>query len=225
MTIGPGDEGCWKRIGVWRHSGDPCERLEEYFHCHHCPVFSQMARQVLGRPAVDNPTFETVEDLEVSETVRDTIETFVVKIGDALVGFPRGLINQVMGFSRIHSIPNRHSQTIKGLVNIDGEIKICISLGRLLNIEAGNKNKNNNAQNAIHERLVSIATASGEWILPVSAVIGHQSLTASGEGNSRELQRLRYISSILMSDGKPVLLVDGQALDSGLLNTVGGLYG
>ncbi|MGV6825843.1 MAG: chemotaxis protein CheW [bacterium] len=226
VNIQPGDQGCWKAIGVWSKTSHKCPRLEQYTHCHHCPVYAGMARTILGQTLPEDWDSSAVDDGELESVSSHLTEAFVIKLGNTLVAFEPGTIQQVSGFSRIHTIPNRSNPILRGLVNIDGELRICVSLGRLMAIPHQATSADENIRKAIHERLVTIKTLSGYWVIPVSEVIGHQLLNPGEPTQPVDtLAATKYTKSVMLFDDQPVLLLGSAELDQGFLTSTGGANG
>lgn len=62
--------------------------------------------------------------------------SFVVfRIGPELFALPTQVLHEVAESRGIHSLPHRRHSVVLGLVNIRGELLICVSVGRLLGLD------------------------------------------------------------------------------------------
>ncbi len=59
---------------------------------------------------------------------------FVFRLGGDWLALPGGIVDEVAEPRKVHSIPHRGGLVL-GLVNIRGELLVCVSLARLLGIE------------------------------------------------------------------------------------------
>ena len=65
----------------------------------------------------------------------ETKSVLVFRIGREWLGLPPRLFQQVSEPSRVHSLPHRRDSIVKGIVNIRGELIVCVSLGGVLGLE------------------------------------------------------------------------------------------
>ena len=70
----------------------------------------------------------------------------------------------------IHSLPHRENQLVKGLVNIRGELKLCISIGSVLQLEKARES--HTTDHEILERMILIEKDEQSFVFPVSEVHG-----------------------------------------------------
>ena len=138
---------CWNRIGT---GGDrSCPELEEYIHCRNCPVFASAARIFFNRPAPQHYLDEWTQWLAASsETVnleagagtafsdRDLISVLIFRLGREWMALPTQTIAEVTLPRPVHRIPHRSNAILIGLVNLRGQLQLCISLHGLLGLES-----------------------------------------------------------------------------------------
>jgi chemotaxis-related protein WspD len=126
---------CWTRTGVL---GDgSCPALKEHAHCRNCPVYAAAAARLLDGPlpagygAAWAPHFARpaiVEEAGGGSAV-------IFRLGSEWFALAAGAFDEATELRTIHSLPHRRGGTILGLVNVRGELLICISLARLLGLE------------------------------------------------------------------------------------------
>jgi chemotaxis-related protein WspD len=125
---------CWQRIGVW---GDrSCPELAKYTHCHNCPVFSAAGRRFLDAPSPDGYLEEWTARLAepVRRTADGVIGALVFRLGEEWLALPVGVLVEVTHPRKPHRIPHR-AGLLAGLVNVRGELHLCVRLDLLLGIE------------------------------------------------------------------------------------------
>jgi chemotaxis-related protein WspD len=126
---------CWKKIGVW---GDgSCPELEKFVHCRNCPVYSDAAAEVLNGRAPDGYLAEWTAHFarEKTAVVRDNQSVLIFRLGAEWLALSTDAFQQVSELKTVHSLPHRRSNVVLGLVNIRGELVVCISLPRALKID------------------------------------------------------------------------------------------
>ena len=121
---------CWRRIGV--QGGDhSCERLAEVLHCRNCPVFSAAARTLLER---ESPAGPTPEWREIDSRREGRASTLVFRLGGQWLGLPPDHVVEVAPNRDVRRLAHRTSGRIEGLVNVRGELRLCVSLVELLGL-------------------------------------------------------------------------------------------
>lgn len=158
---------CWNRIGV-RGDGS-CPELRLHGHCHHCPVFSQAAAGLLDRAIPDGCVSGWTEHFGKPQVVEDrkTASVVVFRIGPEWLALPTAVVTEVASPRTIHSLPHRRGGTISGLVNVRGELLVCVSLGRALGLDL-----TPTAQPAPQRRLLVIRRNEVRAVCPVDEVLG-----------------------------------------------------
>lgn len=130
-------DNCWNQIGVW---GDrTCSELSPVIHCRNCPIYSQAGRGLLERPAPDGYVAEWTELLAQPrrQWQMDHANALVVdifRLGQEWLALPSGLIKQVLPSSVIHTLPHRSNKILLGIVNVRGQLLLCVALHELLGL-------------------------------------------------------------------------------------------
>jgi chemotaxis-related protein WspD len=133
-----GDE-CWKHIGV---VGDgTCPELAAVVHCRNCPVFVAAGMRLFEREPPADYVEEQTRLLARKETAEssDTVAVAVFRIGEEWLAFAVDVVVEVCEPRIIHRIPHRSNDRLLGLVNIRGELQLCIGLGSLLGVAPGER--------------------------------------------------------------------------------------
>lgn len=165
---------CWKTIGVWSSAKERCPRLLKVIHCRNCPVYSTAGRHLLDRQLPESYRREcTVAFARVKTEKKVTIHsTFVFRTGGEWLALPAKLIQEVLEFGVIHTLPHRSNAVLRGVVNIRGKLELCFSIGAVLGIDRYERNGGQGDKYTSPFRMV-VAERFGERIVfPVSEVYG-----------------------------------------------------
>lgn len=174
MEVQSAVSDCWKKIGVWGTSEERCPELLKVIHCRNCPVYTSAGRHLLDREVPENYRREwTATFAKVKSEKKVTIHSvFVFRTGGEWLALPAKLIQEVVEFGVIHSLPHRSNPVLRGLVNIRGKLELCFSIGAVLGIERLEKTGDKEEKYISPSRLV-VAERNGQRIVfPVSEVFG-----------------------------------------------------
>ncbi len=177
MTKNPSKKGqipnCWNSIGVWGHSEERCERLNEVVHCHNCDVFSQAGRSIFDRRPPSGYIPRWSKSISLPQNSRDekNIGVIIFRIEREWFAFPANIFHEITEDKSVHSVPRNEEVEIAGIVNISGEVKICYSLANLLGIKQGGDENNNNGSR-VYRRLIIIIIDGDYYVFQVSEVVG-----------------------------------------------------
>ena len=167
---------CWNHIGV---RGDmSCPELEKHIHCRNCPTYSAGAAMLLEGelPPGYTQDWTTHYVQEQQQEQLDTQSVVVFRVGDELLGLPTSAFWEVVEMRAIHSLPHRQADVLRGLVNVRGELLMCVSLGNLLGIRDSDEKKIETAakrdRQVAYTRLIVIKNESGRMVFPSSEVFG-----------------------------------------------------
>jgi chemotaxis-related protein WspD len=168
---------CWNQIGV---KGDrSCFQLQTLIHCRNCPVYSGAGRSLLERQAPVDYLNDWTNLLEqgkenganslLASTLRISVGLF--RLGGEWLALPARLFKEIVPRSIIHTLPHRSNTIFLGLVNIRGEIQLCISLQAFLGLKTL-ETSNQQISPMVYERLVVIDQQGSRWVFPVDEVYG-----------------------------------------------------
>lgn len=177
-------DDCWKKIGV---DGDrSCSQLKTVIHCRNCPVYSAVGRSLLEREAPPQYLNEWTEVL--SKTQPDTanaqvstalvpsgqsISAMIFRLGGEWLALPVRLLQEVTQPCLIHTLPHRSDELFLGLVNIRGEILLCICLSHLLDLQAKKDLPHyHNSVSVASKRMLVVASEEDRWVFTVDEVCG-----------------------------------------------------
>jgi chemotaxis-related protein WspD len=165
---------CWNQIGVF---GDgTCPELAKVIHCRNCPVYAAGGRSLLERePPADylREWTQALAEAKDEDQAEDTLSVLIFRLGREWLALPTHICQEVAEMRPIHILPHRSGPVLLGLVNIRGQIRLCVSLRELLGLEPGDDS--GRTMNHKNPRcLVVIAGDSDHWVLLVDEIHGIQ---------------------------------------------------
>ncbi len=147
----PGERDCWNKIGV---AGNRlCPELATFIHCRNCPVHAAAARSFFDRPAPEGYLAGWSQWLADSG-VRDSdneaggnddneiyaederLSVLIFRLGPEWLAFRTRTIAEVTKTRPVHQVPQRTNDIFRGLVNLQGQVQLCVSLHGLLGVTA-----------------------------------------------------------------------------------------
>jgi chemotaxis-related protein WspD len=209
---------CWNKIGV---RGDrSCVELEQHVHCRNCPTYSAAALTLLDRDLPAGYLSEWTAHFAGRKALDepDIHSAIIFRIASEWFAFPTLALDEVVEPRTIHSLPHLRSSVVLGLVNVRGELLICVSLAKMLrlgettSVDAKHKGIDS-------KRLVVIRHSGGRVAFPTDEV---QSIHRY---HPRELKSVpatiakasaAYINALLPLQGKTVGCLDDQLLTQAL---------
>jgi chemotaxis-related protein WspD len=244
---------CWNQIGS---SGDrSCPELEAHIHCRNCPVFASAARTFFDRPAPEGYRAEWTRWLGGSGEHSglsggkteggdgDQASVLIFRLGREWLAFRTATVAEVALPQPVHRIPHRTNETLIGLVNLRGQLQLCVSLHGLLGIGPaqgpparvhighhtsadGGKTETGNASHgdppaAVGARLIVLRDRdrSEVWIFPSEEVLGVHRLPRDqvlSVSSSLANPEVSFSHAILRWQGRNVSFLDEQRIFAAL---------
>lgn len=223
---------CWRTIGV---SGDrSCAELETFIHCRNCPVLADAARTFFDRaaPAGYLDAWRAILEEPATATAEAACSTLVFRLDQEWLALPTTTLVEVTTVRALHRLPHRTNGIVAGLVNVRGQLQICVSLHALLGLRGGPVRvaAGGRADEAIVQTtarlLVAERTADRgieRWVFGVDEVAGVQRV-------ARETLRpvpatvghagTRYSSALFEWQDRTVALLDESRIFDGLRASV-----
>ena len=167
---------CWQKIGVYGNG--QCAELPKHIHCRNCPVYSSAAHRLLDRPLPEEYRREWTVHFARKEKMAPPVRTSAVlfRISAEWLALPAEAFQEVAERRLIHSLPHRRLGIVLGLANIRGELLICVTLGRLLGVEAVASAQKTQSS---CERLLVANWEGSRLVFPVDEVHGIHRFQAS----------------------------------------------
>jgi chemotaxis-related protein WspD len=173
-SLSGGDNNfCWQEIGM---AGDrSCEALSRYVHCRNCPDYSSLGRTLLDQEMAADYRHDLSEDLAraASAAVEDAVSVLVFRAASEWFALPSLVFQEVAPYQKAYVLPFRSGALLAGLVNVNGELLLCVSLATALGIPAGEK-----AAPGGKPRLCVVRTGRERFAFAVDEILGVRRISA-----------------------------------------------
>jgi chemotaxis-related protein WspD len=170
METSDPDLTCWKEIGTF---GDrSCKELAPLAHCRNCPVYSAAGRRLLDRELPDGYRQEWTDRLANRKDAGkiETVSVIVFRLREELLALKTVYFQEAAEAAVPHSIPLRTGEVFKGVVNINGELILCVSVAALLGITG--EEGDGAADRKVYPRLVVVNMEGQRFAFPADEVFG-----------------------------------------------------
>lgn len=206
-------EHCWNKIGV---SGDSsCPELKNVVHCRNCSVYGSAGRNLLQREApkgyveewtnlltqdVRNNPKESQASAQNSSVIKkqesssdEPLGLIIFRVCEEWLALPVWVVKEITHVSSVHILPHRSNHVFAGIVNIRGEILMCILLRNLLGLPCNTKglkcdgsseyNRSSCSESntgrltltpVTYQRMMVLEIQGNRWVFPVEEVLGIQ---------------------------------------------------
>jgi chemotaxis-related protein WspD len=203
---------CWSEIG---EQGDAsCPELPKHVLCRNCPVYSRAAVQLLDRPVLPEFRRERTEHYAQPKQLTAPAKTsaLLFRIRTDWLALPTQAFQEVAEHRPVHSLPHRRRSIVLGLVNIRGELLICVSLGHLLGLEP---TRSGPPLRRTYERLLVANWKGNRLVFPADEVRGvhrFQRLELQEPPATLASSNLGHTQGLLFWQGRTVGLLDADRL-------------
>ncbi len=165
---------CWNHIGI---GGDrSCPELAQHVVCHNCPVFAAGARTLFDRPAPAGYLAEWAESLTQAEhaAAAEGVTALLFRLGGERLALASAFLLEVTTSRPVHAVPHKTNEVFRGLVNLRGQLQLCVSLHALLGVRpaAGEP------QRADTAKLVVAGKPNDRWAFAADEVLGVERVAA-----------------------------------------------
>jgi chemotaxis-related protein WspD len=163
---------CWKVIGTMGDSS--CNQLPELGHCRHCRVYSESGKKLFDRDIPQEYREEWKLNLAQikEEQAPDLVSLLVFRLHDEWLALKTIVFHEVTPVKPVHSVPSRSNRRFRGVVNINGEMLLCVSLEALLGLENHQTTAGTPVQ--VQGRMVVIGPPEGRFVFAVDEISGVQ---------------------------------------------------
>src|SRR5262249_54669489 len=140
-------------------------------HCHNCPVFAAGSRRFLDTPPPAKYLEEWTERLvaPIEETASDVQSVLIFRLCEEWLALRVQVLLEVTSPRPIHAIPHRGG-LLAGLVNIRGELHLCVHLAQLLGLTPHNGGQETKDGKDGLSRMIMVESAGSRWVFPVDEV-------------------------------------------------------
>ena len=207
---------CWNEIGV---SGNAtCPELQQVIHCRNCPVYSKAGVQLLDRPLLPEYRRAWTEHFVQVEKAASPARhsALIFRINAEWLALPTPAFQEVAERRPVHSLPHRRQGVVLGLVNVRGELLICVSLGHLLGLD---RSPIRETPRPAYDRLLVAKWDGQRFVFPADEVRGilrFQTPELQEPPATLAKSRLSHTQGILYWQDRAVGLLDADLLLSSL---------
>lgn len=172
--------GCWGTIGV---GGDrSCPELAQVVHCRNCPVLMSAAEGLFERPSPEGyAEFWADNVARTAGATEATASVLIFRLGQEWLALDTALVSEVAETRPIHRVAHRSHTLLSGIVNIRGQLYLCVSLEGILEMPRDSVVRKTGGRR--HERLVVIQAEGESWVFAAAEVHGVHSLARSSVGS------------------------------------------
>jgi chemotaxis-related protein WspD len=205
-------DDCWNDIGV--EGNNSCPELARFGHCRNCPIYAEAGIRFFDRSIPEDYRLDWTEILRKEKEVyqADTTSIIVFGIADEWLALPTALLREVVDFRSVHHVPRRSGRVLLGLVNIRGEIQLCVSLAGLFEIESHEETPW--ARHSV-KRMIVVERDGEVWVFPVDKIHGTHRILNSNILNppvTVERSASRFTRGVVQLENMPVGLLDAEAI-------------
>jgi chemotaxis-related protein WspD len=171
-AVRPGDPFCWRAIGV---EGDAsCPELAAAVHCRNCVHFTAAGRALFERRAPEGYLEEWSGVLAEAKpgAAAATLSGLLFRLGTEWMAIDTAKLVEIAEDRIPHRIPHR-TGLVAGLVNLRGQLHLCVSLHRLFGIpEPAGRGAAVAATGGPRSRLVVARDGDRTWAFAAEEVQG-----------------------------------------------------
>lgn len=171
-------DDCWNRIGV-RGDGS-CRELERHSHCRNCPVFARAAAVLLDgeQPAAYRQEWTRHLVGQRERAQGESLSIVVFRVGEEWLALPTAALSEIVAPRPVHPMARQRSAIMRGVVNVRGELVLCVSLASLLGI--AEEAKATRKQLTTYGRMLVIQGEGGRFVFAAREVHGIVRTPAEG---------------------------------------------
>ena len=208
-------DDCWNQIGVWSKAAQRCSRLQQVIHCRNCSVYANYGRLLLDRDLPADYTEYWQDNYKKSKFGQEQGDqsAIVFRVGNEWLAMPLRLMDEITRMRKVHSIPHKRHQALRGLVNINGVLLVCVCLQQLLKIEdkPGEKPK----PQLPDARMIVVRKGKNRYVVPVNETrntIRYQQHELKEPPSTLSSSARVFIDGILVREGLSIGLVGSDVL-------------
>lgn len=165
------ERNCWEEIGVWRQGETRCPELDRVIHCRNCEVYTRAGRSLFERELPEDTLRVWTEVMAQGkeDTRADGVSVVIFRLGEEWLAIRAAVFAEIVDPVSPHRVPHRPDPVLIGLVNVHGEIQLCISLAILLGISGG---VGGDEEIKACRRMAVLEKEGERWAFPVTEVHG-----------------------------------------------------
>jgi chemotaxis-related protein WspD len=211
---------CWTTKGIL---GDrSCPDLQANIHCRNCVVYAAAGRALLDRQAPDSYLAGWTDLLAQKKPAQEAARVSIVifRVGLEWLALPVRAVKEITPTQKVHHLPHRSDAVLLGIVNIRGEIQLCISLAGVLGLEA----VDSEPVRGVFARMMVLEKNRDRWAFPVDEVEGVCRFDARDVGNlpvTLGKAAVRFTTGVIAAGGRSIGILDDELLTYSLKRATG----
>lgn len=154
-----------------------------------------------------------------SSTICQSDESVILfRLATLWFALPVTFLKEILPLKNIHSIPHKTNTIFQGIVNVNGELKLCASLHALFEVspeqEINADFKSQDLFNIAKKRMVLIVNSTDTWCFTADQIEGIHSLFGKEiiSVDSALIKQLDLVKAMFMFDQLNVNLLDADLL-------------
>lgn len=170
MEPSASDHACFRETGTFGNRS--CPELSVLVHCRNCPVYAAAGRRLLDRDIPDGYREEwTARLANIQETGKvETVSVVIFRLREELLALKTVYFQEAVEAAVPHDIPLRTGEVFKGIVNVNGELILCVDLAALLGITGAEGRAA--ADGKVYPRLVVVSRDGQRFAFIADDVLG-----------------------------------------------------
>jgi chemotaxis-related protein WspD len=152
----------------------------------------------------------------------DKMSVLVFRLGQEWLALSTMFLKEVIHRRTVHGIPHRNSKILQGIVNLNGELKLSVSLHELLQIERS-QDVLSRTLSYQSNRMVAIVKEGELWVFPVDEIDGIYHWNLLDMKNvpvNLSKSFVNYIKGMMEMENKSIGLIDEELLFAGLKRSI-----
>jgi chemotaxis-related protein WspD len=133
---------------------------------------------LLDREIPPDALQEWTEELAKPKDVEPTGQVSVVlfRLREEWLALKTIALQEVAEVRPVHSMPLRTGRVFRGIVNINGELLVCVSVADLLGLTG---EATTVAERRVYPRMLVVGEAGGRFVFPVDEVLGVRKISSA----------------------------------------------
>lgn len=172
LVVHSSTNACWKQIGVWGDEHPRCPELDRVVHCRNCEVFTKAGRNLLEKELPDDYKYDWTQILSERKEIElpGTISVVIFRIREEWLSLPTENFQEIIDTGLLHRVPHRRNKTLLGVINVRGEIQLCVSLKHLLGLDAEDEEESDGTSE--NTQMMIINKDGNQWVFSVDEIYG-----------------------------------------------------
>lgn len=98
---------------------------------------------------------------------KNTFSAVLVRFGNRRLALPALMVREIVEARKVHKIPHRSNDFLRGIVNIRGRLHLCVDLGSMLGLEPVKETRGGRH----YPRMVVVEKDGKAWVFFVDEII------------------------------------------------------